>query len=248
MITPTSLVRTSIPSTAANHSIAPAASLSALHATTTRSHSSAKPCAKSSLIRAKRPSRARDSRRDPRFIWFSGSASTFLGTTITRSGFGNGRRLVLCRKSARRQARHALLPAGCQGGSSSRDHERRDLLSMPRLIPVPPRPASGACRHGQVGLTMRPKHATKSRPYSDAGDRQPIRCRSARAPSGRRLPCRVSTVVVQRFCKPKVGGSNPSPGIRPPLRASRCRPRGNVDNTLARAVLSGSPCSRFVSA
>jgi hypothetical protein len=24
--------------------------------------------------------------------------------------------------------------------------------------------------------------------------------------------CRVSTVVVQRFCKPKVGGSNPSPG------------------------------------
>lgn len=25
-------------------------------------------------------------------------------------------------------------------------------------------------------------------------------------------PCRVSTVVVQRFCKPKVGGSNPSPG------------------------------------
>ena len=23
---------------------------------------------------------------------------------------------------------------------------------------------------------------------------------------------RVSTVVVQRFCKPKVGGSNPSPG------------------------------------
>ena len=25
--------------------------------------------------------------------------------------------------------------------------------------------------------------------------------------------CRVSTVVVQRFCKPKVGGSNPSPGI-----------------------------------
>jgi hypothetical protein len=29
------------------------------------------------------------------------------------------------------------------------------------------------------------------------------------------LPCRVSTVVVQRFCKPKVGGSNPSPGIAP---------------------------------
>src|SRR3984957_17861638 len=27
--------------------------------------------------------------------------------------------------------------------------------------------------------------------------------------------CRVSTVVVQRFCKPKVGGSNPSPGIPP---------------------------------
>jgi hypothetical protein len=26
------------------------------------------------------------------------------------------------------------------------------------------------------------------------------------------LKCRVSTVVVQRFCKPKVGGSNPSPG------------------------------------
>jgi hypothetical protein len=28
---------------------------------------------------------------------------------------------------------------------------------------------------------------------------------------------RVSTVVVQRFCKPKVGGSNPSPGtiLRP---------------------------------
>ena len=26
------------------------------------------------------------------------------------------------------------------------------------------------------------------------------------------MPCRVSTVVVQRFCKPKVGGSNPSPG------------------------------------
>ena len=26
--------------------------------------------------------------------------------------------------------------------------------------------------------------------------------------------CRVSTVVVQRFCKPKVGGSNPSPGTR----------------------------------
>ena len=25
---------------------------------------------------------------------------------------------------------------------------------------------------------------------------------------------RVSTVVVQRFCKPKVGGSNPSPGMR----------------------------------
>jgi hypothetical protein len=28
----------------------------------------------------------------------------------------------------------------------------------------------------------------------------------------RPLPRRVSTVVVQRFCKPKVGGSNPSPG------------------------------------
>ena len=25
---------------------------------------------------------------------------------------------------------------------------------------------------------------------------------------------RVSTVVVQRFCKPKAGGSNPSPGTR----------------------------------
>ena len=29
---------------------------------------------------------------------------------------------------------------------------------------------------------------------------------------GLRQRCRVSTVVVQRFCKPKVGGSNPSPG------------------------------------
>ena len=29
--------------------------------------------------------------------------------------------------------------------------------------------------------------------------------------------CRVSTVAVQRFCKPKVGGSNPSPGTDLPL-------------------------------
>ena len=28
---------------------------------------------------------------------------------------------------------------------------------------------------------------------------------------------RVSTAVVQRFCKPKVGGSNPSPGTIPRL-------------------------------
>lgn len=35
---------------------------------------------------------------------------------------------------------------------------------------------------------------------------------------GIKLPLkgRVSTVVVQRFCKPKVGGSNPSPGTIPP--------------------------------
>ena len=37
---------------------------------------------------------------------------------------------------------------------------------------------------------------------------------------------RVSTVVVQRFCKPLVGGSNPSPGTDPsavalPLKVSR---------------------------
>ncbi len=31
---------------------------------------------------------------------------------------------------------------------------------------------------------------------------------------GTRSRRRVSTVVVQRFCKPKVGGSNPSPGTR----------------------------------
>jgi hypothetical protein len=29
------------------------------------------------------------------------------------------------------------------------------------------------------------------------------------------VPGRVSTVAVQRFCKPKVGGSNPSPGTIP---------------------------------
>src|SRR5262245_698636 len=35
--------------------------------------------------------------------------------------------------------------------------------------------------------------------------------------------CRVSTVVVQRFCKPKVGGSNPSPGtISPESRQEKC--------------------------
>jgi hypothetical protein len=28
---------------------------------------------------------------------------------------------------------------------------------------------------------------------------------------------RVSTVAVQRFCKPKVGGSNPSPGTNVPI-------------------------------
>ena len=32
---------------------------------------------------------------------------------------------------------------------------------------------------------------------------------------------RVSTAVVQRFCKPKVGGSNPSPGIARPSSGFR---------------------------
>ena len=36
--------------------------------------------------------------------------------------------------------------------------------------------------------------------------------------------CRVSTVAVQRFCKPKVGGSNPSPGTGAPA-AQRTTPR-----------------------
>ena len=43
---------------------------------------------------------------------------------------------------------------------------------------------------------------------------------------------RVSTVVVQRFCKPKVAGSNPAPGIFPPLEATEapkfCIGNGNV--------------------
>ncbi len=33
-----------------------------------------------------------------------------------------------------------------------------------------------------------------------------------------RTGCRVSTAVVQRFCKPKAGGSNPSPGTTPRFR------------------------------
>ena len=68
---------------------------------------------------------------------------------------------------------------------------------------------------------MRPKRATKSRPRPGAGDWQSIRCRGARVRSGPRTSCRVSTAVVQRFCKPKVGGSNPSPGIKRPLHAGR---------------------------
>src|SRR6266404_5237435 len=44
----------------------------------------------------------------------------------------------------------------------------------------------------------------------DAGRCSPDPIRVMTAASKRR----VSTVVVQRFCKPKVGGSNPSPGTR----------------------------------
>ncbi len=39
--------------------------------------------------------------------------------------------------------------------------------------------------------------------------------------------CRLSTVVVQRFCKPKVGGSNPSAGTKQPF----LRP-GHMGNAL----------------
>src|SRR3954467_14521166 len=43
--------------------------------------------------------------------------------------------------------------------------------------------------------------------------------------AGACAPCpdrrRVSTAVVQRFCKPKVGGSNPSPGTIPILETNQ---------------------------
>ena len=40
-----------------------------------------------------------------------------------------------------------------------------------------------------------------------------VQLRAGRTPP-KLLKCRVSTVVVQRFCKPKAGGSNPSPGTK----------------------------------
>ncbi len=60
------------------------------------------------------------------------------------------------------------------------------------------------------GLTPTTRHATQARLIARLLDE--VRERPVSAKS---LICRVSTGVVQRFCKPKAGGSNPSPGTSP---------------------------------
>src|ERR1043166_4344335 len=52
------------------------------------------------------------------------------------------------------------------------------------------------------------------RQRSSAAERRAVDDAPPRALKQRAERRRVSTVVVQRFCKPKVGGSNPSPGTR----------------------------------
>ena len=53
----------------------------------------------------------------------------------------------------------------------------------------------------------------------------------------KRTPGRVSTAVVQRFCKPKVGGSNPSPGTSPqPTKPAKSGAMRGARPTFGRGV------------
>ena len=89
--------------------------------------------------------------------------------------------------------------AGLHPGSAS---ARRPSLS--RWTPVGRR--SSACRKTPPSVST-PRLAAR---YPTLGWQ--TEAPAARLGLGLRQRCRVSTVVVQRFCKPKVGGSNPSPG------------------------------------
>ena len=105
-----------------------------------------------------------------------------------------------------------------------------------------PRGGQGRYKAGHI-----PRAVIRPAGSAGLGDRtegEPCGDPEGRVPAQRsRGECRVSTVVVQRFCKPKVGGSNPSPGTK-----ARPKTRKRAISKIRRMELPGLPVRASVTA